>query len=144
MAAGSTGAIQDQRKPFLKPGRIGLSLFRPRPRGIPCVPGKPSLSTRQKKRNPLSGMLIPAVSLAILAYFGYHAQTGRYSIHTQKEMDQEAMRLEFRLAGIRHQRETLESRIRLVTDGSIEQDQLDELARSVLGMSGENELIILR
>ena len=101
------------------------------------------MSTRQKKKNPFTGLFIPVFCVAVLAYFGYHAQTGTFSIHTKKLMHEEALRLEFKLAEIRHQREVMQKRISLLTDGTIEKDQLDELARSQLGLSAENDFIIL-
>ena len=100
------------------------------------------MSTRQKRQSRISGLIIPALCAAILGYFAYHAQNGRYSIHTQAEMDQEALRLQFALTDLIHQRAVMERKVRQLTSGTLEKDALDEVARSQLGYAAPGELTI--
>lgn len=101
------------------------------------------MSTRQKRRSRLSGLVIPGICCALLAYFAHHAQTGRYSIHTHGQMEEERARLEYHLADLRLERKELEKRVRLLSDGSMERDALDEQARRYLGHAAPNEVVIL-
>lgn len=101
------------------------------------------MSTRQKRQTVLPSLIVPAVCCAILGYFAYHAQTGRYSVHTKKEMDKQATLLEHVLADTRAERERLERKVAQLRDGSREKDAVDEIARQQLGLAGENEFVIL-
>lgn len=86
---------------------------------------------------------MPVLCTAILCYFAYHAQNGRYSIHTKKEMDEEALRLEFVLADLKAEREKLSRRVSQLTSGTLEKDALDEAIREQIGYVGANELVVL-
>ncbi len=101
------------------------------------------MSTRQKRESRFSGFIVPCLCAAILGYFAYHAQTGRYSIHTKTEMHEEKLRLKSVLAELTHEREQLQRRVDQLTVGSLEKDALDEAARSQLGLSAPGELVIL-
>ena len=100
------------------------------------------MSTRQKRQSRLPGLLVPGLCLAILGYFAYHAQTGRYSIHTKAEMREEALRLQVALADLTHKREQMQRRVDQLTVGTLEKDALDEVARSQLGLAAPGELVI--
>jgi len=91
----------------------------------------------------LTGLIVPGLCLAIMGYFAWHAQTGRYSFHTKAEMNEEALRLQFVLSDLQYQRQQLQSRVTQLTNGTLERDALDEITRRELGYSGENEVIIL-
>jgi cell division protein FtsB len=101
------------------------------------------VSTRQKRTSRLPGLIVPGLCLAIMGYFAYHAQTGKYSIHTQSEMNEEALRLQFVLSDLQHQRKKLAARVNQLTNGTLERDALDEITRRELGYSAQNEVIIL-
>lgn len=101
------------------------------------------MSTRQKRQSRFSGFIVPVLCTAILCYFAYHAQTGRYSIHTKAEMKEEALRLEFVLADLRLQRAELERKVSQLTSGTLEKDALDEAIRDQLGYGSSNEFVIL-
>lgn len=101
------------------------------------------MATRQRKNNRFSGFIIPLFSALVLAYFVYHAQTGRYGIHVMRAMDQQAVVLRYELSNIIKARSKLHERVALLSDGTLEADALDERSRAVLGLAGANELIIL-
>ncbi|WP_075996360.1 FtsB family cell division protein [Salaquimonas pukyongi] len=100
------------------------------------------MSTRQKRKSRINGLIVPGLCLSLLFYFAYHAQTGRYSIYTKEEMRQEAKRLERQLEELRDERSRLRNRVTQLTVGTLERDALDEVARSQLGYVGDDELII--
>lgn len=101
------------------------------------------MSTRQKKPNPFLSLIVPALCLAVLGYFIYHAQNGIYAYDTKTRMDKQARQLERELDELRRHKHELQNRVAMLTDGTIEKDQLDELVRMVLGHSGPDEIIIL-
>jgi len=101
------------------------------------------LATRQRKNSRFSGFIIPVFSAFVIAYFVYHAQTGRYGIHAMRAMDQKAVVLRYELSNTIKARTQLQERVALLSDGTLEADALDEHARDVLGLAGTNELVIL-
>ncbi|MGB7287103.1 MAG: septum formation initiator family protein [Salaquimonas sp.] len=101
------------------------------------------MSTRQKHQSRLTGFIVPLLCTAILGYFAYHAQTGRYSIHTKQDMKEEAMRLQIVLSGLEAERTKLERRVAQLTSGTLEKDALDEVIRSQLGYAAPDEMVVL-
>ena len=102
------------------------------------------MSTRQRKNNPLIRLAVPAICSALLAYFIFHAYSGRYGIEAMREMEEDRTRLEFELTRVKQERAGLEARVSLLRDGTIEKDMLDEQARYMLNMLGPDEIMILR
>ena len=102
------------------------------------------MSTRQKRNNPFARVAIPLVCAVLLAYFAFHSWNGRYGIKSMRETSEEIVRLEFELARVSTERKALDARVRLLRDGTIERDMLDEQARSVLNLVNRDELVVLR
>ena len=86
---------------------------------------------------------MPAICMAILGYFAYHAQTGRYSIHTQANMELQAVKLQLELADLKLKRKILAQKVSHLTNGSLEKDAIDEEARRTLGYSKSDEIVII-
>lgn len=80
----------------------------------------------------------------LLAYFVHHAMTGRFGMESLARLDQETQRLEFELAAVTAQRQSLEARVLLLHDGTMERDMLDEQARYHLNMLASDEIAIMR
>ncbi|MEZ5872075.1 MAG: septum formation initiator family protein [Nitratireductor sp.] len=102
------------------------------------------MSTRQKKNGRLHRFAIPAICLVLMAYFLHHAWSGRFGLEAAARIAEDEVRLEYELVRLKHQREDLEARVRLLRDGTLEQDMLDEQSRRMLGVSAPNEVVILR
>ncbi len=102
------------------------------------------LTTRQTRNNPLTRLIVPALSLVLLAYFFYHAWSGRYGIESMRRMREEAVHLEFELAATKLKRRSIEERVALLRDGTIERDMLDEQARGALNLLQGDEVAILK
>ena len=101
------------------------------------------MSTRQRKNSSLSRLAVPAICSLLIAYFLFHAWSGRYGIVAMQEMEEERTRLEFELVRVKEKRAALEARVTPLRDGTIEKDMLDEQARRALSMSKEDEVTVL-
>jgi cell division protein FtsB len=100
--------------------------------------------TRQHKNRKTGALIVPAITVVFLAYFGYHAYHGELGIDSRHHLEMRAAKLQAELDGIRERRATLEHRIKLLQDGTIEKDMLDEQARRALSLSHPDEVTILR
>jgi cell division protein FtsB len=103
-----------------------------------------ALSTRQRKNNPFNRLAVPAICSVLLAYFIFHAWSGRFGIDAMREIEENRTQLEYALARLKQEHATLEARVTLLRDGTIEKDMLDEQARHMLSLLGPNEIMILR
>ena len=100
--------------------------------------------TRQRKKRNTGALIVPAVAAAFLSYFGFHAFHGEYGIYSKYRLEERAAALEARLEKTQAERMALEQRVRLLHDGSLEKDMLDEHARRALNLALAGEVIIMR
>jgi cell division protein FtsB len=99
--------------------------------------------TRQHKQRNTGRLIIPTLCAAVLAYFGFHAYHGEFGIYSKYRMQAQIAELESQLAAVKARRTELEQRVRLMQDGSLEKDMLDEQARRALNVSLKDELTIM-
>ncbi|EXL01749.1 FtsB family cell division protein [Aquamicrobium defluvii] len=99
--------------------------------------------TRQYKQRKTGRLIIPVLCAAFVAYFGFHAYHGQYGINSRERMEEQTARLQAQLGKLQAERGELEKRVRLLHDGTLEKDMLDELARKTLNMSDPDEVIIM-
>lgn len=100
--------------------------------------------TRQYRQRNFGRLILPAITITFLAYFGFHAWHGEYGIYSKYALAERTLAMQKQLDAVREQRIALETRVRLLRDGSIEKDMLDEQARRSLNLSHDDELVILR
>lgn len=100
------------------------------------------MSTRQKRNSPFSRAAVPLACIVLSLYFGWHAWSGRLGIASLEVANDEALRLEFELARIETERKALEARVRLLRDGTIERDLLEERMRDTLNLIGPDEIVV--
>jgi cell division protein FtsB len=100
--------------------------------------------TRHHKDRKTGRLIVPAITIVFLGYFGFHAYHGEFGIDSQRQLEIQTATLQAQLDAIRLQRSQLEHRIKLLQDGSIEKDMLDEEAREALNLSHPDEVTILR
>lgn len=100
--------------------------------------------TRQHKKRNTGRLIVPAITAAFLAYFGFHAFHGEFGIYSKYRLEERARELEAELAVVRKQRGDLEQRVQLLHDGTLEKDMLDEQARRALNLSNPDEITIMR
>ncbi len=101
------------------------------------------MMVRSRKRSSLSRFIAPVMTLVILGYFGYHAMNGHYGIRAQVVMQKKLVKLEDEFTARTAVREKLEARVRMVRDGRMEKDMMDEQIRRKLNMLREDEVAII-
>ena len=97
---------------------------------------------RIRKKRSLSRFIAPVATLVILGYFGFHAFNGQYGIRANLAMQKRMVELQTQLAGLSKRRETLEARVALLRDGSMEKDMVDQHVRSQLNMVRDDEVVM--
>ena len=100
--------------------------------------------TRQYRPRRTGRLIVPAMTALVLSYFGYHVYHGEFGIDSKDRLRERAAVLQGELDTLRAERLALESRVRLMHDGTIDRDMLDEQARRSLNVSGPDELTIMR
>lgn len=99
--------------------------------------------TRQHKQSNTGRLIIPALCAVFVSYFGYHAYHGEFGITSRYRLQAETADLQAQLDAVRERRIELERRVRLMHDGTMEKDMLDEQARSALNLSRSDEITIM-
>jgi len=87
-------------------------------------------------------LIVMAVCLSLLGYFGWHGFYGPRSFEARDALAQKAADLDTKLEAVRQQRQSLEGKVALMRPQSIDPDMLDELARSTLDFGKPSELIV--
>lgn len=100
--------------------------------------------TRQRKKTRTGVLIVPAVTVAFLSYFGFHAFQGEYGIYAKYRLEERVAVLQGNLDTVQSERLRLERRVRLLHDGTMEKDMLDEHARRALNMALADEVVIMR
>ncbi|MGY6708130.1 MAG: FtsB family cell division protein [Rhizobiaceae bacterium] len=100
--------------------------------------------TRHHKKRRTGALIVPALAVCFLTYFGFHAYHGDYGIYAKYRLEDRIVHLKRDLASVEERRLELERRVRLLHDGSMERDMLDEHVRRALNMAHPNDVIIMR
>jgi len=86
---------------------------------------------------------LPTAVLAFLIfYFGFQALTGDRGLLSTTRRSDELEAKSQQLADLRHQRQDLEIRARLLRDDSLSADLLEERTRSRLGLADPRDYVI--
>ena len=102
----------------------------------------PLWSRHHTQRNT-GRLIVPAITVMFLSYFGFHAFQGEYGIYSKFQAEARIAELRAELAATTAARKELEQRVQLLHDGTIEEDMLDEHARRALDYSRADELTIM-
>ena len=100
--------------------------------------------TRQHKQRNTGRLIVPTISAAFLAYFGFHAYHGEFGIWSKVRFEARMAELRSDLDRVKSERQELERRVQLLHDGTLEKDMLDEQARRALNLSHADEITIMR
>ncbi len=100
--------------------------------------------TRQKKKTNRGALIVPAIAVVFLSYFGFHAYHGEYGIYAKYRLEARTAELQAELDAKHAQRVKLERRVQLLHDGTLEKDMLDEQARKALNLAHSDEIVIFR
>lgn len=99
--------------------------------------------TRQYKRSKLRVVVVPVLACCLLGYFVFHAVNGTLGLNSSERYDSQMSELKVELASLEKRRAEMQTRTKLLSDGSLERDLIDETARRSLGLTRSNELIML-
>ena len=100
--------------------------------------------TRQRKKRMTGAFIVPAIAVAFLAYFGFHAFHGEFGIYSKYRLQERTAALRVVLDQKREERRLLEHRVQLLAAGTLERDMLDEYARRALNLARKDEIVIFR
>ncbi len=100
------------------------------------------MTTRQVRKSILPRLILPAIAIAYLAYFGFWAFHGHYGVWAKARLEGETQELRSELTGLKEQRAALEHRVKLLRSESIDPDMLDEQARQALNLLRPNEVVL--
>jgi cell division protein FtsB len=98
--------------------------------------------TRQHKPKKTGLLIVPLMTAAVLSYFGYHVYHGEFGIDSKAHLRERSEVLQTRLDELKVERAELEGRVRMLRDGTIDRDMLDEQARRALNFSGADEVTV--
>ncbi|GHU16546.1 hypothetical protein FACS189472_01830 [Alphaproteobacteria bacterium] len=84
-----------------------------------------------------------AVWICIVGYFLFHIFSGARGAVSWAKLSYESDRLERELLSLKEENAFLENKIKLIRDDNLDLDLLEEQARNLLGMTNENDLVIL-
>lgn len=110
---------------------------------LPMFSRRQQMWTRQHKSRNTGPLIVPAITLAVIGYFAFHAYQGEYGIYSKYRYEARAADLHEKLAALTDTRRALEHRVQLLRDGTLEKDMLDEQARRQLNVSRPNEITVL-
>ncbi|MEP4365601.1 MAG: septum formation initiator family protein [Roseibium sp.] len=89
-------------------------------------------------------MITPAIAIAALGYFGFHAMSGELGVVGRAMIERQVSELDAELFELVAERQELVSRVSLLRPESLDPDMLDERARLNLNLVHVNELVMLR
>ena len=96
-----------------------------------------------RRRWPLRRVVLPLVTIGVCGYFAHHATSGPNGWEARGERLAQRARLTEEVAALTFERERMARRTRLLGGTVIERDVLDERARSLLGLTREDEIVVM-
>ncbi|MBL0848564.1 MAG: septum formation initiator family protein [Candidatus Liberibacter ctenarytainae] len=98
--------------------------------------------TKHYKRNNISLTVFRGIVLSFIVYFTNHAIRGSDGLYATRSLENALSdRLDF-LLKLRDSRNKMEHKVKLLSDGSLEKDILDEKARYSLNLSRTDEIVL--
>ncbi|WP_328804989.1 FtsB family cell division protein [Stappia albiluteola] len=104
----------------------------------------PFKATRHRKNTIRRRLVIPALAIATVGYFGFHALNGEFGLVGRARIEHRVESLKLELETLRAERRELEMRVVLLRPESLDPDMIDERARQALNLVHPQEVAILR
>jgi cell division protein FtsB len=98
--------------------------------------------TKHHKKRRFGRFVLPVITVAFLSYFGYHSVHGDLGLIATETFERQRLERSAELAALKSKREALERQVHLMSDGSLDKDMLDEIARYQLNVSRADEIVI--
>jgi cell division protein FtsB len=89
-------------------------------------------------------LVIPSLSAAVVAYFGYYTVFGARGLESLYDTNARLSVQQEQLASLKDQHAKLAHRIRLLEPGSVDPDMVEEVAREQMLDSAPNEVAVPR
>ncbi len=102
------------------------------------------MATRQRRKSTIKPLLVPAMCLLLLGYFGYHAVEDDYGYHALQKLKAREIDLSDQLARLQDERRVLDRRVALMRPESLDPDMIEERARGTLNVARVGDIVILR
>lgn len=99
--------------------------------------------TKHHKKRRFGRLVVPAITVAFLSYFGYHSIHGDFGLKAAEQLERQRIARSTELAKLTKARTSLERQVELLSDGSLERDMIDEISRYQLNMSRADEIVIM-
>lgn len=87
-------------------------------------------------------IILPALGACVLAYFAYHSVQGDHGLLSLVRLAKEVEKAQFALDRLRDERVSLQHRVSLLDQRSLDLDMLEERLRLDLHKLRDNEIII--
>jgi len=95
-------------------------------------------------RRRLRHVVGPLLGLGVMVYFVYHTIEGDRGLLAWWQLNRDIRGAEVTLAELRHERDTLDQRSRLLRPDHLDPDMLDERARAMANQGRGDEVVILQ
>lgn len=102
-----------------------------------------SMWTKHHKKRRFGRLVVPAITVAFLSYFGYHSIHGDFGLEAMERLERQRIARTAERDKIVKTRVALERQVELMSDGSLERDMIDEISRYQLNMSKPDEIVIM-
>ena len=99
--------------------------------------------TKHHKKRRFGRLVVPAITVAFLSYFGYHSVHGDFGLQATEQLEIRRIARTAELAKLTATRVSLERQVELMSDGSLERDMIDEISRYQLNVSRPDEIVIM-
>jgi cell division protein FtsB len=99
---------------------------------------------RRSVKSFFGATVLPAIAIAVVAYFGYYALNGPRGYLALQQVDGQLSAEQTRLAALQTENGRLKHRIDLLQPGHVDPDLVEELARGQLLSSAPNQIAVPR
>lgn len=99
--------------------------------------------TKHHKKKRFGRLVVPAITVAFLSYFGYHSLHGDFGLKSTERLEQRRLERIAELKTLSSIRVSLERQVGLLSDGSLERDMIDEISRYQLNYARPDEIVIM-
>ncbi|WP_416897310.1 MAG: FtsB family cell division protein [Minwuia sp.] len=93
-------------------------------------------------KGALSRLAVPAICLALIAYFGFHGIQGERGLNALQSLEDETAARQDELARLNAEREILQRRVDLISGPEVDGDILGEQVRRLFGWTAPGEIVI--
>jgi cell division protein FtsB len=103
------------------------------------------LKTNKPKRTELNynNIWINSGLLLLIIYFAYHSLSGQRGVFAYLRLNKEIIEREKEYIQVLETKETLEKHVKILYDGNLDLDYLDEIAREQQGLIAADEKVVL-